>query len=484
MSAGLSMKLMKFERMKILLLLLCLFTTTLSLAASAQAQAQAQAQGRGQAPAQAKSAKAAPAAKVKPKAKTAPTRIAPAKKPARPLVGFVTRVEAAIQQGCADTREIRQQAAKIGIPHSEIENLMAALLVPAEQTERGCIPYALASSPSQLGSTLAVLERPDDNDRYWINVLHSKQKGSADTLRESLVADQWRDLLLPANDFSNGGSDALRVLPYNLQWEATLLARRMLVDTDAATRYQFRLVLQKQSGEDYEKIAAIELLNQADGRLLDSAVWLDRDHDVAGAYFNAKGNNYERMFWESPVDYLRITRGVGATTVTVKRRVAIPATGKKKKTFVNRSFHFRGNHIGIDFAIPVGEPVRAVADAVVVFTGVRGGYGNLIVLEHGKNYQTYYAHLSRFADGLSVGQKILRGEEIGYVGMTGKTTGPHLHFEIRRDHEYFDPLAKQNNMALWNLYPEEHARLLVKMMALNVTRAGPLPPAALGSAQK
>jgi murein DD-endopeptidase MepM/ murein hydrolase activator NlpD len=125
-----------------------------------------------------------------------------------------------------------------------------------------------------------------------------------------------------------------------------------------------------------------------------------------------------------------------------------------------------------------------VADAVVVFTGVRGGYGNLIVLEHGKNYQTYYAHLSRFADGLSVGQKILRGEEIGYVGMTGNTTGPHLHFEIRRGHEYFDPLAKQNNMALWNLYPEEHARLLIKMMTLNVTRAGPLPPAALGGTQK
>ena len=467
--------------MKIRSLIVCLVTAALPLAALAQVQGQAQ--GRTPAPAQAKSAKAAPAAKVKPKAKAAPTHTAPAKKPARPLVGFVTRVEAAIQQGCADAREIRQQAAKIGIPHSDIENLMVTLLVPAEQTERACMPYALAWSPSRLGSTLAVLEPRDENDRYWVNVLRNKQNATAETLRESLVADQWRDLMLPAQDFTNGGAETLRSLPYNLQWEATLLARRMLVDVDAATRYQFRLVLQKQSGEDYEKIAAIELLDQANGRLIDSAVWLDRENDV-GAYFNAKGNNYERVFWESPVDYLRITRGIGATTVTVKRRVAIPATAKKKKTFVNRSFRYRGNHVGIDFAIPVGEPVRAVADAVVVFTGDRGGYGNLIVLEHGKNYQTYYAHLSRFADGLSVGQKILRGEEIGYVGMTGKTTGPHLHFEIRRDHEYFDPLAKQNNMALWNLYPEEHARLLIKMMTLNVTRAGPLPPAALGGTQK
>ena len=252
MFASLNMALMKFERMKILLLLVCLITAALPLAALAQAQ------GRTPAPAQANSAKAAPAAKVKPKAKAAPTHTAPAKKPARPLVGFVTRVEAAIQQGCADAREIRQQGAKIGIPHSDIENLMVTLLVPAEQTERACMPYALAWSPSRLGSTLAVLEPRDENDRYWVNVLHSKQKGSADTLRESLVADQWRDLLLPANDFSNGGADALRVLPYNLQWEATLLARRMLVDVDAATRHQFRLVLQKQSGEDYEKIAAIE----------------------------------------------------------------------------------------------------------------------------------------------------------------------------------------------------------------------------------
>ena len=136
------------------------------------------------------------------------------------------------------------------------------------------------------------------------------------------------------------------------------------------------------------------------------------------------------------------------------------------------TIRYRGHHVGIDFAVPVGEPVRAVADATVVHVGPRGGYGNLVVLEHGKNYQTYYAHLSRFADGLSVGDRVLRGEEIGYVGMTGVTTGPHLHFEIRKENQYFDPLAKENNMTLWNLYPEEHAQLLAKIVALNVTRGG------------
>ena len=465
--------------MKILLLVLSTLVTALPLAALAQGKSQ----GQAQAPAPTQAARAAAAtgtaAKPKPKARAVPPRAGTAKKPGRPLVGFVARVDASIQQGCGDVREIRQQAGKIGIPSGEIENLTARLLSAGDPAQPACLAYALAWLPSRVGSTLAVLEPHDENDRYWVDVFHSKQNGSSEIQREQLTADHWRELLLPAHEFSNGSAEALRSLPYNLQWETTLLARRMLADVEGPSRHVFRLVLQRPPGEDFEKIAALELLHQADRRLVDSVVWLDRDNDV-GAYFNAKGENYERLFWESPVDYLRITRGIGRTTITVKRRVAIPATAKKKKTFVNRSFHYRGNHVGIDFAIPVGEPVRAVADAVVVFAGVRGGYGNLIVLEHGKNYQTYYAHLQRFADGLGVGQKILRGEEIGYVGMTGKTTGPHLHFEIRREHEYFDPLAKQNNMALWNLYPEEHARLLVKMLALGVTRAGPLPLPALG----
>jgi hypothetical protein len=79
----------------------------------------------------------------------------------------------------------------------------------------------------------------------------------------------------------------------------------------------------------------------------------------------------------------------------------------------------------------MGTPVSAVAEAQVAFMGWRGAYGNLVVLDHGGNYYTYYAHLSQFAENLAVGLKLLRGEELGLVGSTGRSTGPHLHFEIR-----------------------------------------------------
>ncbi len=427
-------------------------------------------------------AAANPPLPAKSKRKAAPSRTVTIKRPMRPMAGFVPRVEASIQHGCVDSQEVQAAAMRMGIPQGDVEKLFSTLLPLSASPERACVNYAAALLPAGIGSSLAVLESKADRDKdreykegLWVTVVHSKPNGMVDSSRESVSTEGWQDLIVPALGIDSGGADGIRGLPYYLQWEAGLLVKHLLTDVDELARHHVRIVLHKPAGEDYDKIVAVELVETATARVIDSVVWLDREDDV-GAYFNPKGDNYERLFWEAPVDYTRITRGIGKSAVTIKRRVAVKASGKKKKTFVNRTFRYRGHHVGIDFAVPVGEPVRAVADAVVVFVGPRGGYGNLVVLEHGKNYQTYYAHLSRFTDGLSVGQKILRGEEIGFVGMTGLTTGPHLHFEIRKENQYFDPLAKENNMTLWNLYPEEHAHLLAKIVALNVTRMNrPLP---------
>lgn len=96
-------------------------------------------------------------------------------------------------------------------------------------------------------------------------------------------------------------------------------------------------------------------------------------------------------------------------------------------------------HMGTDYAAPIGTPVHAAGDGRVSFEGVRGGYGNAIVLAHSNNISTLYGHMSRFARGLHVGSHVQQGEVIGYVGMTGLATGPHLHYEYLVDGVHKDP---------------------------------------------
>ncbi len=98
-------------------------------------------------------------------------------------------------------------------------------------------------------------------------------------------------------------------------------------------------------------------------------------------------------------------------------------------------------HKGVDFAAATGTPIRAAADGVIDFAGVQGGYGNMIVVKHWDKYSTAYAHMSRFASGIRKGSKISQGEVIGYVGTTGWSTGPHLHYEFRVNNEPRNPLS-------------------------------------------
>ncbi|MGL4576176.1 MAG: M23 family metallopeptidase, partial [Burkholderiaceae bacterium] len=92
-------------------------------------------------------------------------------------------------------------------------------------------------------------------------------------------------------------------------------------------------------------------------------------------------------------------------------------------------FGYSRQHTGIDFAAPHGTRIMAASDGVVQFIGVQRGYGNVIVLEHAGRVETLYAHMSGFASGLRKGSQVSQGDVIGYVGSTGWSTGPHLHYE-------------------------------------------------------
>lgn len=118
-----------------------------------------------------------------------------------------------------------------------------------------------------------------------------------------------------------------------------------------------------------------------------------------------------------------------------------PVIGQITAYFGDRLDPFNGEsafHTGVDISSEYGAPVRATADGVVIEAGEHAGYGRLLEIDHGFGVTTYYAHLSTFA--APVGMRVKRGDVIGYVGVSGRTTGPHVHYEIRINDTPVNPM--------------------------------------------
>lgn len=152
------------------------------------------------------------------------------------------------------------------------------------------------------------------------------------------------------------------------------------------------------------------------------AVWFDEPGSKSGGgYYSFDGKSLKKAFLKSPLAFTRISSG-----------------------FSMRKHPIRGiwkQHNGVDFAAPTGTPIHASGDGVVDFVGKQNGYGNIVVIRHWNKYSTAYAHMSRFASGIRKGAKVSQGDVIGYVGMTGWATGPHLHYEFRVANVPRNPLS-------------------------------------------
>ena len=152
------------------------------------------------------------------------------------------------------------------------------------------------------------------------------------------------------------------------------------------------------------------------------SVWFDEPGtSQGGGYYSFDGKSLKKAFLKSPLEFSRIS--------SVFSMRMHPISGKWKR------------HEGVDFAAATGTPIRAAGDGVVEFVGGQNGYGNVVVVKHWSNYSTAYAHMSRFGANLRKGMKVAQGDVIGYVGTTGWSTGPHLHYEFRVNNQPRDPLA-------------------------------------------
>ena len=165
------------------------------------------------------------------------------------------------------------------------------------------------------------------------------------------------------------------------------------------------------------RVLAIEIES---GNIRHEAVWFEHD-DGRGAFYNFAGQSLVRSFLREPIQYTRITSGFSGARL-------------------HPLFQDVRAHTGTDFAAPVGTRVRSVADGVVDFAGYNGGYGRTVIVSHPGKITTLYAHLNAFGEGVTKGARVTQGQVIGTVGMTGWTTGPHLHYEFRVGGRHVDPM--------------------------------------------
>jgi murein DD-endopeptidase MepM/ murein hydrolase activator NlpD len=197
-------------------------------------------------------------------------------------------------------------------------------------------------------------------------------------------------------------------------------------DFTADTRLgdRFRLLVEKRYAADqfvdYGQVLVAQYLS--DGRVLTGVGF-----EPAGsrqAYYDLDGRSLKKSFLKSPLEFTRITSGF-----TYAR--PHPVLGGVRP------------HLAVDYAAPVGTPVRAVADGTVLVAGWKGGNGIQVHLRHHAGYETIYNHLSRLGPGVRAGRRVAQRQVIGYVGSTGLSTGPHLDYRVAKNGRFVNPLSEK-----------------------------------------
>ena len=212
--------------------------------------------------------------------------------------------------------------------------------------------------------------------------------------------------------------------------------RNRLIDhLDRVFQWQMDFSRQIRSGDTYRFAFEREVRPDGSmraGRLLAAefvnsgtpyhAVYFDPNDDGQGSYFDLEGQSVRRAFLLKPLSY---------------RRISGRFSNGRRHPILNT---IRA-HRGVDYAADTGTPIMATSDGVVIHRSPKGSFGNTVEIRHPNGFVTRYAHLSSFRSGVNVGTRVHQSDVIGYVGMTGLASGPHLHYEMMRGGRHMDPLS-------------------------------------------
>jgi murein DD-endopeptidase MepM/ murein hydrolase activator NlpD len=250
--------------------------------------------------------------------------------------------------------------------------------------------------------------RPPTPITTRINTQHFRRSG---TRPVTSAQGTIRSTLAAAARSANLSNDVMEQLTQIFAWDIDFA-------TDLNNGDRFTVVYEKGGYGSSDEIVSAEFVNQ--GRTHKAVRYIDPSGSVG--YYTPEGLAMQKSFLSTPVDYARIS-----SHFDLHRRHPV----------LNR---IRA-HKGVDYAARTGTPVKATGNGEITFVGRKGGYGQVVIISHGDHYETLYAHLSDFKNGLQNGSHVRQGEVIGYVGQTGLATGPHLHYEFRVDGEHRNPLT-------------------------------------------
>jgi len=328
-----------------------------------------------------------------------------------------------------------------------------------------CLPFAasiningqiqafsiLNNEKKDISTTLVTLHRSPNTDGFFVD---SQQLGTGFETYLEVTIDLNNLVVYKANN-------ATTSIPPELIWELASLVKELYPQIKPNEQHFARVVYDAGSKNKWAQVISLEILDESQKNILADAFWVERD-DLPGGFFSSRGVELEQGFWINPLNYRRISRGVGIGSGPKSRQKVVKRGNKN--VVVAQSYSSYIGHQGIDFAAPPGTPIYAVANGKIVHYGTGTGYGNLVIIEHSGNYRTYYAHLSAYNPELSVGSEVRRGLEVGYVGSTGHSTGPHLHFEIRKNGVYLNPLSSGLELDLWTLRTVDQDQLTKNMV--------------------
>ena len=329
-----------------------------------------------------------------------------------------------------------------------------------------CIPYALALGSRNRFESLSIMNGPLQDSQTEIWTFTRSAAGSfliqQDYLKEE--SKRFTEIQLKLSDVLYDPKKVSDQLPVELIWELNSVIKQIYPEENSTlenTNSIVRLIVDFGDKERWAQIWAAEIIDPASKEVFSSAFWIERN-DIPGGFYTSTGESIERTFWTNPLSYRRISRGVGNVRASSKK---VAPTKNGAATTAAPKQRYRA-HMGIDYAAPIGTPIFSVATGKVVHLGYSGAFGNLVILEHPGNYRTYYAHLSNYNVELEVGNDVRRGLEIGYVGSTGRSTGPHLHFELRKDGVYVDPYSSKTQLDLWNMRDSDSGLLTREIVLL------------------
>ncbi len=383
------------------------------------------------------------------------------KSPDELMLNIDANLDYRVSQGCLQRSFFEGNLpASIGINNPQFSEFFKSQTKNFFEKMRGnCIPYAVAFTTRNKFDSLSIMNGPIQDSKTEVWTFTPSAFGGF-LVQQDFLRNESKNLTeirVPLKEVLYDPRKLGDKLPVELVWELNSIIKQIYPEANNSlenTNSIVRLIVDFGDREKWAQIWAAEIIDLSNKEVFASAFWVERN-DIPGAFFTSNGESLEQSFWTNPLSYRRISRGVGMVRAGApKRSKNNPAVTQLAPT----KQRYR-THMGIDYAAPVGTPIFSVANGKVVHLGYSGAFGKLIVLEHPGGYHTYYAHLSGYNSELDVGNEIRRGLEIGYVGSTGRSTGPHLHFELRKNGIYVDPYATKTQLDLWSMRDSESGQL-------------------------